>query len=147
MEHVRGHRFGFIVHLHDSRLSSGTLTYLLLGGQTPFVGATDFETLQNIRNGSWSFGDRLSHVTPDAKDFITRLLVNDQQNRLTSEQALNHPWLKYALQHADAPAIASDRLQGAYSRQLYEVSFSSSRRASSQASFLYSLFSVNIDVR
>jgi serine/threonine protein kinase len=78
--------------------------------------------LQNIRNGNWSFGDRLSHVTPDAKDFITRLLVTDQQNRLTSEQALNHPWLKYALQHADAPAIASDRLQGAYSRQLYEVS-------------------------
>ena len=86
-------------------------------------GATDFDTLQNIRAGHWSFDDQLSNVSPDAKDFISRLLVSDQQKRLTSEQALNHPWLKYVLQHVDSTPISSDRLQGAYSRQLYDVCY------------------------
>jgi len=102
---------------------SGILTYLLLGGQTPFTGSNDFETLQNIRNGNWTFGDRFSNISSDAKDFISRLLISDQQNRLTSENALNHPWLRYALQHVDTTPISSDRLQGVYSRQLYDVIF------------------------
>ena len=101
--------------------SSGILTYLLLGGQTPFTGGNDYETLQNIRQGSWTFGDRFPTISADAKDFITRLLNPDQQNRLTSEQALNHPWLRFALQHVDTVPITSDRLQGVYSRQLYDV--------------------------
>lgn len=101
---------------------SGILTYLLLGGQTPFLGATDFDTLQNIRTGRWTFGDQLSHISPDARDFITRLLNPDQQNRLSSEQAVNHPWLRFALQHVESSPMASDRLQGTYSRQLYDVS-------------------------
>ena len=100
---------------------SGILTYLLLGGQTPFIGTNDFETLQNIRNGNWTFGDRFSNISPDAKDFISRLLISDQQNRFTSEQALNHPWLKFASQHVDTTPISSDRLQGVYSRQLFDV--------------------------
>ena len=94
---------------------------MLLGGQTPFLGSNDFETLQNIRNGNWTFGDRFPNISPDAKDFITRLLNPDQQNRLTSEQALNHPWLRFALQHVDEIPIPADRLQGTYSRQLYDV--------------------------
>lgn len=95
---------------------------MLLGGQTPFVGANDFDTLQNIRQGRWTFGDRFTNISPDAKDFITRLLNPDQQNRLTAEQALNHPWLRYALQQIDKIPISSDRLQGTYSRQLFDVS-------------------------
>lgn len=95
---------------------------MLLSGQSPFLGSSDYETLQNIRNGNWTFGDRLSHISPDAKDFITRLLHPDQNNRLTSEEALNHPWIKYALQHVDSTPLSADRLQGAYSRQLYDVS-------------------------
>ena len=110
-----------IVHSFNAFVFSGILTYLLLGGQTPFIGSNDFETLQNIRNGNWIFGDHFSNITPDAKDFISRLLNSDPNNRLTSEQALNHPWLKYALQHVDTTPISSDRLQGIYSRQLYDV--------------------------
>ncbi|CAF0817324.1 unnamed protein product [Adineta steineri] len=108
------------VSLNTDMWNIGILTYLLLGGQTPFSGTNDFETLQNIRNGHWTFGDRFSNISPDAKDFISRLLISDQQNRLTSEQALNHPWLKYALQQIDKVPLSSDRLQGAYSRQLYD---------------------------
>ncbi|UJR34155.1 hypothetical protein I4U23_021562, partial [Adineta vaga] len=109
----------------------GILTYLLLGGQTPFHGSNDFDTLQNIRNGKWKFDDHFANISPDAKDFITRLLNPDQQNRLTAEQALNHPWLKYALQQIDKVPISSDRLQGAYSRQLYDREH---RRTSSRPS-------------
>ncbi|CAF1546759.1 unnamed protein product, partial [Didymodactylos carnosus] len=63
----------------------GILSYLLLGGSTPFAGTNDFET-----------------------------------NRMTTEQALNHPWLKYASQHVDTTPLSSDRLHAAYSRQLYD---------------------------
>ncbi|CAF4921830.1 unnamed protein product, partial [Rotaria sp. Silwood1] len=108
------------VSLNTDMWSIGVLTYLLLSGRTPFSGSNDFETLQNIRNGNWTFDDRFSNISPDAKDFISRLLIPDQQNRLTSEQALNHPWLRFALQHVDTTPISSDRLQGAYSRQLYD---------------------------
>ncbi|CAF3800634.1 unnamed protein product, partial [Rotaria magnacalcarata] len=113
-----------IVHRYPISLNTdmwniGILTYLLLGGQTPFSGSNDFEILKNIRNGQWIFNDCFSNISADAKDFISRLLIPDQQNRLTSEDALNHSWLKYALQHVDTTPISSDRLQGAYSRQLY----------------------------
>lgn len=122
MEYVRccffiEKEFLFEIYLY----SSGILTYLLLGGQTPFIGGSDYQTLQNIRQGNWTFGDRFPKISADGKDFITRLLNPDQQNRLTSEQALNHPWLRFALQHVDTAPITSDRLQGVYSRQLYDV--------------------------
>ncbi|CAF1031742.1 unnamed protein product [Rotaria sordida] len=107
------------ISLNTDMWNVGVLTYLLLSGRTPFTGSNDFETLQNIRNGQWTFDDRFANISPDAKDFISRLLIPDQQNRLTSEQALNHPWLKFVLQHVDTTPISSDRLQGAFSRQLY----------------------------
>ncbi|CAF4439656.1 unnamed protein product, partial [Adineta steineri] len=53
-----------------------------------------------------------------------QLMYNDFDNLIddnhASEQALNHPWLKYALQQIDKVPLSSDRLQGAYSRQLYD---------------------------
>lgn len=121
MEHVRRFFPSERIFFEILLCSSGILTYLLLGGQTPFTGGNDHETLQNIRQGSWKFGDRFPTISADGKDFITRLLNPDQQNRLTSEQALNHPWLRFALQHVDTAPITSDRLQGVYSRQLYDV--------------------------
>ena len=34
------------------------------------------------------------HVSSDAKDFISKLLVVDQEKRMSAEQALAHPWLR-----------------------------------------------------
>lgn len=34
------------------------------------------------------------HVSSDAKDFISKLLVVDQDKRMSAEQALAHPWLR-----------------------------------------------------
>ena len=39
-------------------------------------------------------GPQWSRVSPEAKDFIRKLLVRNPENRLTAAQALKHPWFK-----------------------------------------------------
>ena len=79
--------------------SVGVLTYMLLGGVSPFyaAGGGRKQTLQNVANVNWSFGkDLFKSVSHDAKDFIEKLLLRDPKERLTAKQALSHPWLHYA---------------------------------------------------
>lgn len=45
--------------------------------------------------GEYDMPDVLfQHVSSDAKDFISKLLVVDQEKRMSAEQALAHPWLR-----------------------------------------------------
>jgi calcium-dependent protein kinase len=61
------------------------------------------ETLQQIfeviQNGEYEFPPQdWDKISPNAKDFIKRLLVLDYRKRLTAEQCLQHPWLLVLLQ-------------------------------------------------
>ena len=38
-------------------------------------------------------GPRWEHVSAQAKDFISKTLVRKPRDRLTADQALQHPWL------------------------------------------------------
>ncbi|KAI0223774.1 Calcium/calmodulin-dependent protein kinase type I, partial [Massospora cicadina] len=51
--------------------------------------------VQNILNGEFCFEPEKywCQVSETAKDFISRLLVVDPEQRLTAQQALSHPWL------------------------------------------------------
>ncbi|XP_030645204.1 death-associated protein kinase 2-like [Chanos chanos] len=75
--------------------SIGVITYILLSGLSPFQGDTDEETLKNIVGMNYEFDERhFSQTSVMAKDFIQKLLVREQSERMTAEDCLIHPWIK-----------------------------------------------------
>ncbi|KAI4876224.1 hypothetical protein NFI96_017959 [Prochilodus magdalenae] len=75
--------------------SIGVITYILLSGLSPFQGETDEETLKNIVAMNYEFEPHyFSRTSSMAKDFIQKLLVKDQRERMTAEECLIHPWIK-----------------------------------------------------
>lgn len=48
-----------------------------------------------IVRGDYEMPDALfQHLSADAKDFISALLVTDPDTRMSADQALAHPWLR-----------------------------------------------------
>lgn len=74
--------------------SIGVITYILLCGYPPFYGDTDPEIFASVRAGRYDFDSpEWTHVSAEAKDLISRLLLLDASKRLTADEALRHPWL------------------------------------------------------
>jgi len=74
--------------------SVGVVAYILLCGYGPFDGDSDDEMEQNILNGTYSFpSEDWKGISPEAKDFIVRLLHVEPRKRMTAERGLNHPWI------------------------------------------------------
>lgn len=72
----------------------GVIAYVLLSQRKPFHGKTRSQVKEKIMRCNYSFGDRdWSHISQDAKDFVSSLIVYNPDDRMTSKQALNHPWL------------------------------------------------------
>lgn len=71
----------FIVwhYLLNSDCNFNVLLYRL-SGLSPFAGEDDLETLQNVARCDWEFAEEaFSQVSPEAKDFIRRLLIRRPQ--------------------------------------------------------------------
>ncbi|XP_009858067.3 uncharacterized protein LOC100177233 [Ciona intestinalis] len=78
--------------------SVGVICYILLSGISPFLGDTDGETMENIMDIAWEFEEEhFDDVSADAKDFISRLLVEEKSGRLSAAQCLRHKWLSTPL--------------------------------------------------
>jgi aurora kinase len=69
----------------------GILTYEFLVGRPPFETPSQEETLRKIVNVELEFP---IYVSPEAKDFISKLLVYEPSERMSLDNALVHPWLK-----------------------------------------------------
>ncbi|TSO05467.1 Death-associated protein kinase 2 [Bagarius yarrelli] len=81
----RENGLGFSVTFHKKMLS----------GLSPFQGETNEETLKNIIDLKYEFEPRYFNQTSSmAKDFIQKLLVKEQSERMTAEECLVHPWIK-----------------------------------------------------
>lgn len=75
--------------------SAGVIAYILLGGYPPFYtdsGSND-ELFSKILKAEYTFDPEWwDPVSPGAKDLISKMLVVDQDKRLTPKQCLRHEW-------------------------------------------------------
>lgn len=75
--------------------SVGCIIFLLLSGNLPFMGRSQKELFKKIVSGKFEFDeDDWCDVSDDAKDLVTQLLVLDPDERLTSQAALKHKWMR-----------------------------------------------------
>jgi calcium-dependent protein kinase len=75
--------------------SVGIILYVLLTGVHPFT-AEDLEKLfYQIAEGKWNMMVLgRSHCSNEAKDLVEKLLVVSEKERLSADEALQHPWFK-----------------------------------------------------
>ncbi|CAL8369214.1 unnamed protein product [Lota lota] len=72
----------------------GVVTYMLVSGMSPFLGDEDSQTLSNVLAATWYFDeDAFEHVSAEARDFISNLLIREKGGRMSAAQCLKHPWL------------------------------------------------------
>jgi len=82
--------------------SIGVITYILLCGSRPFWARTESGIFRSVLRADPNFDDTpWQSVSPEAKDFVKRLLNKDYRKRMTAAQALSHPWLRD--QHGQIP--------------------------------------------
>ncbi|XP_078447880.1 CDPK-related kinase 3 isoform X2 [Wolffia australiana] len=75
--------------------SVGVITYILLCGSRPFWARTESGIFRAVLRAEPNFDDSpWPSVSPEARDFVKRLLNKDYRKRLTAAQALTHPWLR-----------------------------------------------------
>ncbi|KAG0590218.1 hypothetical protein M758_1G080200 [Ceratodon purpureus] len=75
--------------------SIGVITYILLCGSRPFWARTESGIFRAVLRADPSFEEApWPSVSPEAKDFVKRLLNKDMRKRMTAAQALTHPWIR-----------------------------------------------------
>jgi serine/threonine protein kinase len=70
------------------------ILYILLCGYPPFNGATDNETHESVLLGWYKFHTKdWEDISVQAMDFVRGSLQMDPGQRMTTQQALSHPWI------------------------------------------------------
>lgn len=50
---------------------------------------------ESIQEGEYEFPEKdWAHVSSEAKDLVSKLLVRDAKQRLSADQVLQHPWVQ-----------------------------------------------------
>ncbi|XP_060852356.1 obscurin isoform X8 [Rhopalosiphum padi] len=100
------------VDLSSDMWSVGVITHLLLTGMSLFRCVNDADTLDRVKSGSYTLSTKISDL---ARDFISKLLIINPNDRLDVISALQHPWLQFG---EDIPAgtsqINTDSLRNYY---------------------------------
>ncbi|OHS98978.1 CAMK family protein kinase [Tritrichomonas foetus] len=70
--------------------SCGVILYAMVTGQLPWTKRNQAQLFEQIKRGEYTIPNYLSHT---CRDFISSLMCVDYKKRLTTTQALNHPFL------------------------------------------------------
>jgi calcium/calmodulin-dependent protein kinase I len=96
--------------------SVGVVAFIILGGYHPFSADTDEGRNALIRNANFEFHEvKWAHISKEAKAFIRKLIEVDTSERMSCEEALDHPWLAVS-----AEQKASDNTKDAEERKRRE---------------------------
>lgn len=75
--------------------SMGVITYILLCGYPPFFDPDQDRLAKKVVRGKYKFRDEdWADISDDAKNFVRALLQRNPEDRMTAEEALEHPWIK-----------------------------------------------------
>ena len=75
--------------------SCGVIMYILLSARPPFGGEDDNEIMERVSSGKYDLeSPPFNKLSKNSIDLIKRLLTMDPEQRISAEQALNHPWFK-----------------------------------------------------
>ena len=75
--------------------SIGVVLYTLVSCYLPFQGAGATDVFEKIKSVKFHFDhEEFKMVSDECKDLISKLLVVGESNRLSAQEALNHPWFK-----------------------------------------------------
>lgn len=72
--------------------SCGVLMYVMLFGIPPFNAHEDQEIFKKIKKGEFKFPEKITQISPDAKDLIIKMLTMDPNMRPTAQECLKHTW-------------------------------------------------------
>ncbi len=74
--------------------SAGVTLYLMLCGYEPFYGETEKELINSNKMANVDFPDsEWSKISPEAKDLVVQMLKMEPKDRISADDALEHPWM------------------------------------------------------
>jgi len=88
--------------------SLGVLLYVILSGCSPFNGEEEEQLLKLVAEAKYEFYEKeWEHISAEAKELISKLLVVDPTKRLSMAEMMEHPWLAEAVKKARASVAAA----------------------------------------
>ena len=93
--------------------SVGVIVYQMITGDLPFKDDDNKTLYEKIKNGNYDT-EILNEkdCSEEVKDFINKALQKDIKNRLTVDEALNHPWIKkFSINNLDQNLINEDSIK------------------------------------
>lgn len=74
--------------------SIGVVAFILLSGTPPFYEEDNFALFEKIKRCEYDFDvETWDNVSPEAKDFVSRILIPDPNARMNCEEMMQHPWM------------------------------------------------------
>lgn len=112
--------------------SAGVMMYEVLCGELPFVGSTDHEVVEHIRQGKFTVGTPgWDGISAESKSLIRQLLQNDSFKRISAVGALQHEWFAVRNRSKRAVILPNGINQPSFSSTVYMSRVSGASETSS----------------
>lgn len=91
--------------------SAGVTLYVLLCGYEPFYGENDAELVAANKSAYVEFADEdWADVSQEAIDLVKRMMEADPSERISAQNALDHPWISNHARPVPAQTITGDQI-------------------------------------